>query len=382
MAKPLEPRAKLVKARAGLILDHPFFGALSLRLTLQEDPSCDTAWTDSQTLGYNPAFIDGLSLEETKGLWAHEVMHVACAHHARRQERELHKWNVAGDHAINRILTAVGFRLPSGGLPGWHDDSAAETIYSRLPDPPPESGGSDRNPGEDPGMCGAVRDAPGKDGGKATPVEMAQAEAETKVAVVQAARAAKLCGALPETLARLVEGLLEARVPWREVLRRFIDQAARNDYTWRMPNRRYIASGLYLPALYSEEMRPVVVAVDTSGSIAGPELDQFAAELSAILAESQTSATVIYCDAAVSGIEEFDADSLPLTLSPRGGGGTDFRPPFAEVERRGLSPSCLIYLTDGLCDRFPDAPDYPVLWAVIGTRKFGPPFGEIVEVRE
>jgi len=298
-------------------------------------------------------------------------------------------------------VLASGCRLPPGGLSGMGTDLSAEAIYARLPDPPPSGGqgqgkgqgkgrGKSGPPetgegsGEDPGGCGAVRDAPAPDGGRPTPTDLAQAEAEAKVAVAQAAQAAKACGKLPAALARLVEEILEPRVPWREVLRRFVDQAARDDYTWRRPNRRYLASGLYLPALYSEEMRPIVVAVDTSGSIGARELDQFAAEMTAILQETGASATIIYCDAAVSGVEEFTPEDLPLRLSPKGGGGTDFRPPFAEVETRGLTPACAIYLTDGECSSFPEPPEYPVLWAVTDhaqARKFAPPFGEVLEVR-
>jgi len=71
----LEARRQLVKARSGLVLDHVFFGSLALRLRLVEDPKCKTAWTDGVHLGYNPEFIGGLTLDETKGLLAHEVMH-------------------------------------------------------------------------------------------------------------------------------------------------------------------------------------------------------------------------------------------------------------------------------------------------------------------
>ena len=46
-----EAEQKIRKARAGLILDQPFFGALALRLQLKADPGCKTAWTDGQVLG-------------------------------------------------------------------------------------------------------------------------------------------------------------------------------------------------------------------------------------------------------------------------------------------------------------------------------------------
>ena len=77
---------KISKARTQLVLDHPFFGSLALRLKLVEDQTFATAYTDGKVMGYNPAFIDTLSLAETKWLIAHEVMHLACMHHVRRTE--------------------------------------------------------------------------------------------------------------------------------------------------------------------------------------------------------------------------------------------------------------------------------------------------------
>ena len=75
---------KLSKARAGLILDHPFFGALALRLGLVPDPRKSTASVNGKRIAYNPDFVDGLTLAQTKGILAHEVLHVACGHCWRR----------------------------------------------------------------------------------------------------------------------------------------------------------------------------------------------------------------------------------------------------------------------------------------------------------
>jgi predicted metal-dependent peptidase len=123
-----------------------------------------------------------------------------------------------------------------------------------------------------------------------------------------------------------------------------------------------------------------VIVVDTSGSIGSDELNQFAAEMTAILREHQTSCTVIYCDAEVAGVEEFTSEDLPLILNPKGGGGTDFRPPFEWVDEKGLQPSCMIYLTD-LEGTFPEqAPAYPTLWGIIGKSQITPPFGEEVQL--
>ncbi len=367
---------KITKARAGLVLDQPFFGSLALRLKMTADETCKTAWTDGESLGYNPAWVEGLSLEEIKGVLAHEVMHLACAHHARRGGREQRKWNVAGDYAINQILEDAGMSLPRGRLldPAFKD-LAAEEIFGRLPDE--QQGGV----GNDPGGCGEIRDGKtGPDGKIPTPGEMTESEQEWKVATTQAAQTARAMGRMPGSIERMIGKMLEAHVDWREVLRRFIDQTCRNDYTWTRANRRYLSTGLYLPSLHSEELRPVVVAVDTSMSINNEALDQFAAEITAILEEQKTSCDVLYCDTKIQGHEQFSSEHLPVVLHPHGGGGTDFRPSFVWVETKNMRPSCLIYLTDMECNRFPEPPEYPVLWVKYGKYGTPAPFGEEVKI--
>ena len=122
------------------------------------------------------------------------------------------------------------------------------------------------------------------------------------------------------------------------------------------------------------------MAMDTSGSINDEDLQAFEAEVRAIIQDYRANTKVIYCDASVQGVEEFDADT-PVELHPKGGGGTDFRPPFEYIEEAGEYPACMIYQTDGDCNRFPAEPSFPVLWVL--TRKsngFCPPFGEVINL--
>lgn len=402
----MNARDKITKARAGLILDLPFFGSLALKLEVVEDATCETAWTDGSRMGYNPAFIESLSLAETKGLICHEVMHNACAHQVRRGDRDRRKWNLAGDYAINQVIEDCKIALPAGRpIDPAYKGMCAEEIYSKLPSPPagegqgkgegqgdkmsPASMGAggrksplkkgDQGGCSDPGKCGEVRDAVGAQGNTPSPADLTQSAEDWKIAVAQAAQEARMQGKLPAGLDRIVGEILAPRVDWRDVLRRFVDQTAKNDYTWSPPNRRYVYQGLYLPSVRSEELL-LVVAVDTSGSIGAGELNQFASELTAILEDYKTSCTVIYCDSAVAHVEEFSSQDLPLRLHPKGGGGTDFRPPFAYVGAQGIAPSCLIYLTDLECSSYPAEPAYPVLWAHIGKGGTKPPFGEEVKI--
>ena len=113
--------------------------------------------------------------------------------------------------------------------------------------------------------------------------ERQREEAKVAIAIQQAAQAAKAQGKLPGSLARLVDELVHPILDWREILRTFIDHTARNDYSWIHPNRRHIAGGIYLPSFRSNGLKPLVLAVDTSGSIGQSDLNQFQAELNDIL---------------------------------------------------------------------------------------------------
>jgi predicted metal-dependent peptidase len=234
-------QAALVRLILGRDAKSPFFATLALRLKLKTDWDCPTAMTDGRSLGYNPGWIADLDLDQTIGLLAHEVLHCAGKHFARRGAREPSKWNVAIDLEINPMLREAGFTLPADGVfpgEGPHKDlpkgEAAERYYDLLPDPPSEEqDGEGEGPGQnpDPGGCGGVKDA----GDKA---EQQQAAAEMEVAVTQAAEAAKQRGALPGGLNRLVQEIVNPKVDWRETLREYVSSCARNDYSWSPPNRR------------------------------------------------------------------------------------------------------------------------------------------------
>jgi predicted metal-dependent peptidase len=179
--------------------------------------------------------------------------------------------------------------------------------------------------------------------------------------------------------ARAVRAQVAPKLDWRDVLRRYLSAAAKSDYAWTPPNRRYIARGLYLPSLRSETLGPVVVGVDTSGSIDDPTLAAFAAEISAIMDEAAPAAIhVVYCDAAVKATESFEPGDM-IRLTPRGGGGTAFRPVFDWVAQSDIRPVCAVYLTDLDGEDFGAAPGYPVLWVSTGSTVA--PFGEVIPHR-
>jgi predicted metal-dependent peptidase len=223
-----------------------------------------------------------------------------------------------------------------------------------------------------------VLDAVGEDGQPASQAELTRQTHEWAINAEQAIRSAKASGHEPGGIERPLQQSRQLGRDWRAILRDFIGATSPSDYRWSPPNRRFVSSGLYLPSVERSGVGDIVIAVDTSGSIGTEELEQFAGEINVIASEAQPdSIRVIYCDAAVQAVEEL-GPSEPIQLSPKGGGGTDFVPPFKWVEEKGIEPKCLIYLTDLCCHSFPPAPDYPMLW-VTDSRSTAP-FGETVRI--
>jgi len=401
---------KLTKARVQLLLSHPFFAALALRLQLV-DKTIKTMATDGRAIYYSPIFVDSLTPAELQGVLAHEVLHCALGHHCRRGDRTPTRWNHACDYAINPILIDNGFELPAGGLlsPEYRDLSAEE-IYSRLP-PDADGGGSQpkndeqesdepggaatgsgsgstdpasitateqQEPSTEPGF-GEVLDAVDDNGAPASDADKSQQQRDWAVATQQAANAAKSCGHSPLGVERVLEDTGRSHVNWRAVLRDFVAATTPADYRFSPPNRRYVHAGLYLPSIHKEGTGPLVLAVDTSCSIGAEELKQFAAEITAIAEDAQPERIhVVYCDAAVQTSQELTPGES-IVLTPKGGGGTNFRPVFDWVDDQNIQPACLLYLTDLACDKYPASPpDYPVLW-VTDSRRVAP-FGETVQI--
>ena len=249
---------------------------------------------------------------------------------------------------------------------GWSDDGAGD-------DDPQDGDSQDTNPGAnaspscDPAGTGEVMDAPadsGQGGGGPSPSEVAAEEQAWDETMHQAASLAKAQGRMPGAVEDTVRGAHVSTVDWRTLLRRYMTDATKRDYSWSLPNRRFIDSGLYLPSIRSEGIDTIAVIVDTSGSLPARTLAEFWAEISEIANELQPERVILLqVDAAVQDAAEYAASDLPDEIAISGRGGTDFRPGFAWLEEHDIRPGVCLYLTDMLCSSYPEtAPPFDVIW--------------------
>jgi predicted metal-dependent peptidase len=393
---------KLSAARTRLILDRPFLGALVLRLPMKavKPERCKTIGTDVRALYYNPEYIGNLSLEQTQFVLAHEALHCALSHFARRQHRVRQRWDIACDLAINPLLIKDGLKPPPGVLlksgfegmmaeeiyPYIDDDMQEQThdehFYSKENKPAGSSGSQPKDADENRSGAAAGEGSESRDSGDAprplSETEQAQLAVQWRQRLAGAAQQAMQAGKLGATMARLVEHLLQPQLPWRMLLARYMTAVARDDYSYQRPSRR--EGDAILPSLKSTQV-DVVVVLDTSGSINDTEMQEFVSEIDAIKGQMRARLTLHACDARLCEygpwvFEPWEAFSLPDKLYGRG--GTRFTPVFDWLQQQGCKPDLLVYFTDAEGEFPATEPDFPVLWLIKGRGKI--PWGQRVQL--
>lgn len=418
----------LTAARTRLILDKPFLGALVLRLPLIDASDwCKTTGTDAKSIYYNQGYIESLSLSQLQFVLAHEALHCGLSHFARREHRQHKRWDVACDHAVNLLLVDDDLELPDGALlNAEYSGMSAEEIYPCIDEDDDEqpmdqhlydpdvtdtdtrsddsniqasvkSGDSDHNEEQSTGnqntdgSSGDNSNINGNDGidsktgtGTKPPPpltsrERDQLDTQWQQRLAGAAQQAAQAGKLSDSIARMLERLLQPTLPWRALLARFMNSATRIDYNLTRPSRRREGDAI-LPSLHTRQI-DVVVALDTSGSVSQQELNEFLNELNAIKGSMNARVTLLACDDTLNEdspwlYEPWDPMNLPTQIS--GGGLTDFCPVFTWLSRAGHQPDLLIYFTDAK-GRFPtEKPHLPVLWLVKGPANV--PWGQRIQL--
>jgi len=399
---------KLSAARTRLILDKPFLGALVLRLPLKQGNAswCKSTATDAKTFYYNADYIRELSLEETQFVLAHEALHCALSHFARRQHRVKHRWDLACDLAVNPMLIEDGLQPPEDALYiEAFDGMIAEEIYPMLDDKEDlethdqhiydqeeesdssrdnlSSGGAGQQSSQSNGEASEAELDQNAGGGSPQPPPLTRDEGDQlstqwQQRLAGAAQQAMQAGKMGKAMARLIDHLLQPQLPWQMLLARYMTAVARDDFSYTRPSRR--EGSAIFPSLRSSQV-DVVVAIDTSGSIAQTEMEAFMSEVDAIKGQVRARISLLACDDHVAEqapwqYEVWDEFALPDNIA--GGGGTNFRPVFEWVEQQDKQPDLLVYFTDA-DGTFPEwEPHYPVIWLVKG--KYKTPWGQRVQL--
>lgn len=364
------------------------------------------AATDGSHIIINPETFFPLSLKKRVFVVAHEISHGIFAHmemmhrckatgkvvypDGKNLDYDHETMNKAMDYVINDML--IDSKVGEYDNNWLHDTTIAThkdsvlTAYRRIFQQNNGQGGAGGGSGNSKGQQSFDKHmAPGSTTGQdPATASSGRNEVEWKTAIAGAVSAAKSQGKLPAALERLMNEVLEPKVDWTEkIIGWFARKPGGGTYDWRKPDRRFITRNIVAPSRTGFGCGPVVVAIDTSGSIGQKELDRFFGEMFGILDDVRPSVIhVMWCDAKVHRVDEIhdttDLLDLRMKRAP-GGGGTAFEPVFDEVTNLSIEPDALIYLTDGMGSFPKKAPLYPVLWGNIYPQsKY--PWGEVVDV--
>ncbi len=338
-------------AKIDLMSKSVFLSTICLSLKHTFTDSIPTAATDGLSIIYNPKFFSELTAAERSGLLAHEVWHVAFNHLTRVGNRDRLVWNYAGDYVINLMLKNAGYTIPQGGLlDEKYADMATEEIYELIKDDQEnEHGGSNY-------VSDLLDPPPGQNAkevsSKITDV-IVRAQLQSRIS-------GKDKGEIPGEISRAIDELINPKLPWNEILMRFLSDMVKDDYTWSRPSKRFFPHH-YLPSQHSPTIGEIVVAIDTSGSVSVEELKEMLSEVESIRETFKPEKlTILDCDSKIHNEFKIDKYDNILDLQFKGNGGTSFQPVIDYCDKR--SPEVLIYFTDLYADDVEPVGDYPILW--------------------
>ena len=363
---------RIIVARVGLLLRHPFFGNMATRLRiLAADDWLGTAAVDGRNLYFNTQFFNAMDNKEIEFVIAHEILHCVFDHLGRRDDRNPMLYNIAADYIVNNTL--VDERI--GAKPkivdcfqdfkyrGWTSEEVYDELFKEA-----EKNGQEMleqlgemldehldNEGDGDGSEGGEegKDSKGNSVSKGKPKyskeEMERIKDEIKEGMLQAAQSAG-AGNVPAGVQRMIQELTEPKMNWREILRQQIQSTIRNDYTFARPSRKGWHTGAILPGMDFDETIDICIALDMSGSIGNSQAQDFLGEVKGIMDEYKDYKIKIWCfDTSVYNEDDFSADDgRELTdYEIHGGGGTDFMVNWTYMKENDIQPKKFLMFTDG-----------------------------------
>ena len=368
LAMRKEVQDRIIVARVGLLLRHPFFGNMATRMQVKAcDDWCPTAATDGRNLYYNTQFFNALSNKEIEFVIAHEILHCIFDHIIRREDRNPMLYNIACDYIVNNTLVRDRIGDPvklvqiyqDWKYEGWTSEEVYDELFKKAEengeqflkqlgelldehidwekDPKDGNGKSDGEEGE------------GKGRPKYTKEELKKIRDEIKENMISAAQTAG-AGNVPGEVARIIKELTEPKMNWREILQQQIQSTIRNDYTFSRPSRKGWHTGAILPGMNFDQQIDIAIALDMSGSIGDPQAKVFLSEIKGIMDQYKDYNIKLWCfDTKVYNEADYSADGGEDILSYElmGGGGTEFMCNWDYMKENDYVPKKLIMFTDG-----------------------------------
>lgn len=349
---------RIIIARVGLLLRHPFFGNMATRLRIEPaDEWCPTAATDGRHLYFNTQFFNAMDNKEIEFVIAHEILHCVYDHLTRREDRDPKLYNIAADYVVNNLLV----RDRIGSKPKIvdcfqdlkYDKWTSEEVYDDLFKNAKKIDISQLGELLDEHIDWGDDGDDDKDGKSGRPrlskEDLHQIRDEIKEAMMQAAQSAG-AGNTPGEIQRMIKDITEPTMNWRQLLRQQIQSTIRNDYSFARPSRKGWHTGAILPGMNFDQTIDICVSIDMSGSISNEQGSDFLGEIKGIMDEFKDYIIKVWCfDTKVYNEDDFSADNGKDISEYQvvGGGGTDFNCNWDYMKKHDIQPKKFIMFTDG-----------------------------------
>ena len=356
-----EIEERIAKVKSSLIIEQPYFGSISSSLKVKLNEDIKTFKSSSNSFEYNDTYINSLNNDELGFILTNAAMHHAFNHNIRLENRMPWLWSLATDYAINSLLVNNGLEIPEDlNYDIRFDDLSAESIYATLENEIDD----DKHTPEKISHIKYENQREEEIDGEEDVIDMNE----------QLLNKAKLQGDLPLGIEIFVPRLFEGRISWEDELYNVIEQSVKFDYRLFPANKRYLSSGVALPALSGSKVK-VVVSIDSSGSIDGSLLSKFLSEVESIMNTfTNFEIDLLIADAKVQE-HHILCPGDELSYNIKGGGGTNFENTFIYIDENIDDVNLLLYFTDGF-GTFPlEERNFETIW-ILTQNDITTPFGQ------
>jgi predicted metal-dependent peptidase len=408
------------------LMKHPetalYSGVMLMGKSEVVDDGCPTAYTDGVNKVYGRKFLETVDTEpKVRGLILHENLHVALKQLPRGKdmfEENRKLANIAADLVVNNIIEDIKgtvngsseriVALPDGAVydpmfQNWSMREVYNYLKKNCKGGKKGKGGEGGQKGNDPADTGSQDSDDDGDtvtiNGKTYDLSDADEHdldnlkdlthgeiKEINDAIDKALReGGMLAGRMGAKMPRSISDLLEPKVDWSDEMRDFVTSSikGKDEFTWRKLNKRQLVNDILCPSVENETIGELVVSIDTSGSIGGEQITEFATELVSICELcSPDKVRVLWWDTDVHGEQVFvgNYQDIAKLLKPVGGGGTHVSCVSEYINKERINAECVIVFTDGYVES--DITwniNSPTLWMVTENKGFEPPVGKKVK---
>ena len=353
---------KFAKAIIRLRNIRPFYAALYEATEKLRQDSVKTIGVTHNKILYNKKYLESVDFSEFIYIMLHEIAHISLMHVVRMEKRNRQLWNIACDLFVNKLLgdefdiqpgehnVALDIKMGAGVYYNQFlnvDKAIVEEIYEEI-SKQVEQQGYFSNPDQDTVYVYNMSSGDSITFNKSGEFDLVDdgsdeikkddenrkllADAKTRYEMSN-----QSCGSGTNRLEQLVNKLLESKVDWKKLLRKYCIQHRNKDISFSTPDKRmYYQSAIY-PGLCSENsdtLKNVKVCIDTSGSIGEEDLGHFFNQIIQLVNTFKTTVEVLDWDTDVENIYTIDRRHMSSKTK------------FKVTGRGGTDPSCLFEYFD------------------------------------